>query len=338
MFGRYRISPPRAVFWLTTAVLYWVCVFLAWTQTRWRVFLGYEIFTEISARRGLSAIFADIDALGERAWTAIAEAGPVPASLFVVPVVMTLVMLSTPFAVRRDYRRAIRGIIFLPIMAIMSYLFTMLMNMVAAASVELALHFWLGISPGPDLFIFLVHPLYLFLPTAIGSVPGTLSQVVYLLFIVSVLTTPGRRRADDDYEQEHDEVDDVGLAPIDEGSDDEEDARICEMEAERLCRIISVKFGQPHLASDVKRDIKIYIGTPGALRNALGQGMDHYRIVLLEAAKSLRMILDGNPTRPGAADAFEYMVDEMTRLEYCTEHDARTLKSWVASKRAAAER
>ena len=346
MFKRYQVSAYRATFWFLSIVLYWVLVFLAWWNTRFRVFLGYEIFMEISARKRISAIMANLDALSERAWLAIAESGSTPGIFLAIPLAMAVVMFCAPFIVRRDYRRPVRGVFMLPLMTLLCYLFAMLMNMVVSASMELALHHYLHTEPGRDFFMFLVHPLYLLYPPALKSVPGFVSQVVYVAFICSVLTTKGRRRFVPYGEGgAHDALPDGAApngssAPGDLGESDEPDENVttCVMETDRLCRIIEAKVSQPSLAHEIRGDIADYIRIPFQVESDVNMGMEHYRIVLLEAAKSLRRIVDENPARPGACDAFEYVVGEMERMEYCTADDCVALRSWLAMKRPAQEK
>ena len=344
MFKRYEVTAYRATFWFLSIVLYWVLVFLAWWNTRFRVFLGYEVFMEISARKRISAILANMDALTERAWLAIAESGSLPGVFLTIPLVMALVMFAAPFIVRRDYHRPVRGAFMLPIMALLCYLFAMLMNMVVAASMELALHHYLHTRPSPDFFMFLVHPLYLLYPPALKSVPGFFAQVIYVIFICSVLTTKGRRRF-----VPHEESAALDAPPgevasphnaggLDESDEPDENITACTMETDRLCRIIDAKVSQPSLVHEIRGDIVDYIRIPFQIENDVNMGMEHYRIVLLEAAKSLRRIVEENPARPGACDAFEYVVGEMERMEYCTADDCVALRSWLAMKRPAQEK
>ncbi len=340
MFKRYEVTAYRVTFWFLSIALYWVLVFLAWWNTRFRVFLGYEIFMEISARKRISAIMANMDALVERAWFAIAESGTMPGVFLVVPLVMALVMFAAPFIVRRDYRRSVRGAFMLPVMALLCYLFAMLMNMVVAASMELALHYYLQTKPGPDFFMFLVHPLYLLYPPAMKSVPGFVAQIVYVVFICSVLTTKGRRRFVAWEENAANDAPHEEAAPGESGEPDMQDEGVaaCTMETDRLCRILDAKTAQPSLVHEVRGDIVDYIRIPFQIENDVNMGMAHYRIVLLEAAKSLRRIVDENPARPihsEACDAFEYVIGEMERMEYCTANDCVALRSWLATKRPA---
>ncbi len=335
MFKRYEVTAYRATFWFLSIVLYWVLIFLTWWNTRFRVFLGYEIFMEISTRKRISDIMGNMDALSERAWNAISESGAMSSTFLSVAFVMALVMFFAPFIVRRDYRRPVRGLFKLPIMALLCYLFVMLLNMILAASMQLALHYYLQTRPGQDFLMFLIHPCYLFFPFAMKSVPGFLAQILYIVFICSVLTMKGRRRfvpmeerddpdAQDHHEDAHDESD--------------ENITACTMETDRLCRILNAKTSQPSLVHETRCDIMNYIRIPAQIENDINMGMEHYRIVLLEAGKSLRRIIDENPARPGACDAFQYVIDEMEHMEYCRAEDCVAQRGWLATKRTAPEK
>jgi hypothetical protein len=329
MFKRYQVTAYRATFWFVSIVLYWALIFLAWWNTRFRVFLGYEVFMEISARKKIPAIMANMDALTGRAWTAMTDSGPVPGMFLAIPLVMALIMFIAPFIVRRDYRRPVRGTFMLPLMALLCYLFTMLMNMVAAASMELALYYYTQTKPGQDFFMLLIHPLYLFYPPALRSVPGSAAQVLYIAFICSVLTMRRRRPFVADAEN----TAPVAETPPAHGETDENvAAAACAMEADRLCRIIESKVAQPSLINVIRNDIAEYIRIPSQIEKDVNTGIEYYRIVLMEAAKSLRRIVAKPPARPGTREAFEYVIDELERMEYCTTSDAQALRNWLAAK------
>lgn len=336
MFRRFEMSPIRWIFWLGTTILYWMLISAAWGMTRLRVFMGYEIFQDITARKKLGAILADMPSIVQRAAEAIVEAGPFPKPLFAVPVLMAIVMFVAPYVVRRDNRRPFTGVFMLPFMTMVSYLLAMLVNMVVAASVEIGLHFWLGIKPGPDFFMFLLHPFYLLYPPSMSNVYGLIAQLVYILFIASILSTKNSSAyaADDGEPDSSDDTEDRG-----DSGDDSEVADVFVMETDRLCRMITGKFRDPALTLEVRRGLTDYISRPGQVERAASGGHEPYRIVLLEAAKTLRTVIESQPGRfDKAPDAFIDIVDEMARLEYCTEADAETLKKWVAVKRSQSAR
>lgn len=345
MLKRYRITPIRAVFWLTTQAAYWVLVWLAWAGTRERVYLGYEIFMDISARKKLSEIFSDLEPLLERARIAIAEAGSMPGIMYIVPVFCALVLFFAPFMVRRDYRRPVRGVFMLPFVTVTCYLYSQMMSIVLGACIELAMYFWIGVVPGPDFFIFLLHPLYLLWPPMLSNLPGLLSQVVYILFVMSVITVRARRVAEPEPAQQREEAAPKESAPQRGGrawlrvhADEQEpeqsddDARACAMELDRLCRIITTKFKQPSLVHDLRKDVSEYTANARQVADDVRSGMEHYRLVLLEAAKSMRRIIDEDPRRERAGDVFVYLVDEMERMGYCTASDSKALKNWLDVK------
>ena len=335
MFRRLRISAPRALVWFLATICYWALIFFAWWETRFRVFLGAEIFTELASRKALSAILRNLEVLEKDAWIAIADSVRLPMIFLLVPLVMAAVMFLAPFFVRRDYRGAVKGAFMLPVTTILCYIFASLMNLVIAASVTLGLYVYLQIRPGPDFFMYLVHPLYLLAPPAMNSLPGLLSQCVYLLFITSVLTTPGRRRwvpAADEADEARYAGDGEAKGPEDAPAKEQvldSNYRACILETDRLCRIIDMRTSQPSLAHSVRTAIVDYIDVPGNVASAIEKGSSPYRIVLLEAAKSLRKTIGENPDRPGAKDAFLYVAIEMGHMEYCSPEECAAMREWL---------
>lgn len=335
MFKRYQISTYRAMFWFISLILYWVLIFFSWWNTRFRVFLGYEMFMDLLDRKKLPDIFSNLDELSERAWLAIADSGATPGIFLTIPLVMAIVMFAAPFFVRRDYRAPLRGVVMLPLTAILCYIFTGLINMVVAACMGLGIHHYLDTSPGPDFLMFLVHPLYLLYPPALKSIPGFAAQIVYVVFICSVLTTKGKKRFRAIPEEGDEAVQYETYAEpamYDEEKEEDENITSCVMETDRLCRIIDSKVSQPSLVHRIRSGIMDYINTPHQVESDVNMGMPHYRIVLVEAAKQLREMIDEDPKRPGAREAFEFVINDMEKMEYCTQQDCAALRYWLKVK------
>lgn len=336
----------RVIFWIVSVSAVCVLLYFARERTRFDVYVGYEIFTEISARKKPADIISNISAIQERAAADIAQAEDDPPIFSVIHILTGFVMFFAPFVVRRDHGRPVRGSITLPLMAFLCYLFAMLTNMVVSAGAQLALHSYVGTKPGPGFFISLVSPLHLFWPTAMGSVSGTASQIVYLIYICSVLTTKGRKRAhiqNEDAqlaENEHIEngrsIGSQDAAYVAEPTTAASDGSIetaCALELDRLCRIIDVKFGDKQLTHAIHTDVRDHINSPNNVEEDIRAGIEPYRIVLLSAAKCIRRTIDDDPSRTSAHDAFLYIIDEMQRMEYCSDRDCTTLRSWLELRR-----
>lgn len=322
---RYDVRPVRLTFWVIMNVALWGLMFAAYPAARRAVYVGYEMAVELSLKHSPSQIMANIAEISARAEGVLASVAPVPGIFIASPIVMAIVMIAAPMIVRRDHRRPIRGVVLLPLMTIVCYLFTMLMCVVASSLVQMGIHWQLGTTPGPDFFIFMVQPLFLFMPFALGSVSGVLSQICYLLYIASVLSVRAVRTEARDAE----ESEQPRRAPRRDTSDE---AAACDMEADRLCRMIAKKFGDVSLAHDIRCDIEVHITSPEQVRQDIAQGYEPYRIVLLESAKSLRKHIEGEPEREAPRCAFDFIVGEMERLNFCTAADARALRGWLAAK------
>ena len=324
MFRRLQITVPRILIWCVSIACYWMLIFFAWWETRVHVFLGAEIFTELSERKGFSTIMGNLEALEKNAWVALADSERLPMIFLLVPLIMALVMFLAPFFVRKDYRGAVKGAFMLPVTAILCYVFASLMNLVIAASVTLGLYVYLMIKPGPDFFMYLVHPLYLLAPPLMKNLPGLASQCVYLLFITSVLTTPGKRRWVATAEPEIDLASPTGQRTV-----ANENHRACILEMDRLCRIIDMKTAEPTLVHSVRADITDYIDKSKNMTELSENGSTAYKTVLFEAAKSLRKTVEEDPERPGARDAFLYVVNEMNHMEFCTPDEYTVMLGWL---------
>lgn len=350
-FAKYRISKTRGIFWLGCTLVYWLLIALAWPATRERVFLGYEIFSDLLARRPLSEITSNMPEILDRTAEAMSFVGSMPALLMIVPVVMAFVMFNAPFAFRGDSRLPIRGRVRLPFTTLICYLFAILVSIVFAACVELGLYYFIGTHPTPDFFVFLCHPLYLVWPTAMANVWGLLSQIIYLLFTMSVLTTPGRTAsaAEDKEEIEEPEDDESSPSREDEKNravpvwhEEEEpqstDDDITEgllMEGERLCRILRDHSLSNSAVHEVRMAIRTYSGDSRRVNADIVRGMDRYKMVLLESAKTLRAMIEKDIDRETSCEGFDFIIDEMERLSYCTKKDAAMLHDWVAKHRGA---
>lgn len=315
---------------MIATVTYWALIFFAWWETRFRVFLGAEIFMELSARKGFSDIISNLEKLEGNAWTSLANSTPPHGIFLLVPIAMTVMMFAAPLLVRKDYRSAVKGVFVLPATVVLCYIFASLMNLVVAAGINLLICLYLQVKPGPDFFVHLVHPLYLFAPSIMANAPGLLSQCVYMLFIASVLTIPGKRRWMP-YPDEPDERTTGGdeNADPDEPEEKDENCNACVLEMDRLCRIIETKTEHPELAHLVKADISYYIDTDENVARAIEAGFTTYKIVLVEAAKALKAVIDEAPDTRGAKDAFLYVADEMRRMEYCNSEEHSALREWA---------
>ena len=332
MLKRFDYSMGRLLFWITSAILYWSLIFFAWPETRFRVFLGAEVFRELMEQKKLSLIIEDLTPLAQRAWTAIAEQGELRAPFMIIPVVMGISMLLIPFVVRRDYRAPVRGVLSLPLMTALCYLFASFMNIVIAAGLGIGINAYLFTRPGPEFFMFIVQPLYLLCPPALdNNMPGLISQLVYIGFIASVLTLRARKRFVarwDDGLHSHEAV----QPAVYYSEEEQQNIATCSMETDRLCRLIDGKIGQPSLTHSIRVDIMDYINSPFQVAGDISMGMEPYHIVLQEAAKSLRKTIEEDAQRAGAQKAFLFIVGEMERMGYCTKEGLDALTKWLEAQ------
>jgi hypothetical protein len=321
MFNKIEISIVRAFFWPAANLIYWGLVFLAWWDTRFKVFLGISIVQRFSELRDFPAVMQNIGELEGRAHIAIAEAGAMPSEFIMIPLVTAAVLFIVPFVVRRDYSVPVKGVIILPAMTLLCYFFTSILNMIVVAAMSAGIHYLMFRAPGPDIFMFMVHPLYLIYPL-FDSLPGFASQCVYLVYTASVLCTESRDE-DDEFGGEDEE--------FDAGGDDDWDKSACLMEMDRLTRILNTKFDSPTFIERVRANVSEYINRPSQIRGDMSLGLPHYKIVLTETKNSLLGILAVDSKTPKASEAFEFVIDEMVRMEYISAEDGAAMKTFKAS-------
>jgi hypothetical protein len=327
MFNKIEISLWRAFFWPVANLIYWGLIFLAWWDTRFKVFLGVSIIEKFGELRSFSAAMANLAELESRAHIAVADSGAMPSEFIIIPLVMSVVLFLVPFVVRRDHKGPIGGVIVLPAMTLLCYVFASFLNVIVVAAMSAGIHYLLFRVPGPDMFMFMVHPLYLIYPI-FRNVPGFLSQCLYLVYAATVLCT------DSHFENEDDEFDDYGE---NDGSDrdDDWDRSACVMEMDRLTRILNTKFETPPFIERLRTDIARSINEPDMVRDEMKMGQTHYNIILTKTKNSLMDILRENPDTLKAHDAFVFVVDEMARMQFISPEDASALKNSV--KRASGE-
>jgi hypothetical protein len=315
MFSKLEISIWRAFFWPVANLLYWGLIFLSWWDTRFKVFLGAEMLDGFARLRSMPAVMANIDALRDRAAVAVAENGAMQGDFMIIPLVMAVVMFIVPFVVRRDFKGPVSGAVVLPAMTMLCYFFASFLNLVIVAAMSAGIHYLLFRVPGPDIFMFMVHPLYLIYPV-FQSETGLLSQCLYLVYAATVLCTESA--------PEYEEYDDEDLAGG--VGDDDWDKSACLMEMDRLTRILNAKFDTPSFIERLRGDISSYVNRPSLVKNEVRLGLPHYKIVLTATKNSLRAMLDEDPKTPKASDAFTFIVDEMLRMDYISADDARAMK------------
>jgi hypothetical protein len=183
------------------------------------------------------------------------------------------------------------------------------------------IHYLLFKVPGPDMFMFMIHPLYLIFPL-FRNTYGFLSQCLYFVYAATVLCT------DSHYEEDDEGFEDYGEY-ADSGEDDDWDRSACVMEMDRLTRIINTKFESPPFIERLRTDIAKSINEPGVVKNEVRMGQAHYKIVLAETESSLAEILREAPETPKAREVFIFVVDEMTRMQFISPEDAAAMKNSV---------
>jgi hypothetical protein len=321
MFNKIEVSLWLAFFWPVANLIYWGLIFLAWWDTRFKVFLGVSVIEKFGELRSFSAAMADIAELESSAHIAVAESGAMPSEFIMIPLVMSVVLFIVPFVVRRDHRGPVSGVVVLPAMTLLCYIFASFLNIIVVAAMSAGIHFLLFRNPGPDMFMFMVHPLYLIFPI-FRNVYGFLSQGVYLVYIATVLCT------DSHFEDEDEEFDDYGEY-ADSDTEDDWDRSACVMEMDRLTRILNTKFETPPFIERLRTDIARIINEPGMVRDEMKMERTHYNIVLTETKNSLMEILGEDPETPKAREAFTFVVDEMARMQFISPEDAADMKNSV---------
>jgi hypothetical protein len=324
MFHKIEISLWRAFFWPVANLIYWGLIFLAWWNTRYKVFLGISIIEKFGELRSFSAAMANIAELVDQAHIAVAESGAMPSEFIMIPLVMSVVLFLVPFVVRRDHKGPVGGVIVLPAMTLLCYIFASFLNIIVVAAMSAGIHYLLFRIPGPDMFMFMVHPLYLIFPI-FRNIPGFLSQCLYLVYAATVLC------ADSHFEDEDEDFDDYDEY-ADSGGEDDWDRSACVMEMDRLTRILNTKFETPPFIERLRTDIARSINEPGMVKNEVRMGQAHYKIILTETKNSLMEILRENPAAPKARDAFVFVVDEMARMQYISPEDAAAMKKAIPTE------
>ncbi|MDR1581279.1 MAG: hypothetical protein LBS35_13065 [Synergistaceae bacterium] len=323
MFNKIEISLWRAFFWPVANLIYWGLIFLAWWDTRFKVFLGVSIIEKVGELRSFSAAMANMAELESGAHIAVAESGVMPGEFIMIPLVMSVVLFLVPFVVRRDHKGPVGGVIVLPSMTLLCYIFASFLNIIVVAAMSAGIHYLLFRVPGPDMFMFMVHPLYLIFPI-FRNVPGFLSQCLYLVYAATVLC------ADSRLEDEDEEFDDYGEY-VDSDGEDDWDRSACVMEMDRLTRILNTKFEAPPFIDRLRGDIAKSINEPGMVKDETRMGQTHYHIILTETKNSLMEILSEDPETPKAREAFAFVVNEMARMQFISPEDATAMKNFQMS-------
>jgi hypothetical protein len=319
MFNKIEISIGRAFFWPAANLIYWGLVFLAWWDTRFKVFLGVSFIERFGELRSFSSAMKDIGALESQAHIAVMERGTMQGEFMMIPLVMAVVLFIVPFVVRRDHKGPVGGFVVLPAMTLLCYFFSSFLNLIVVAAMSAGIHYLLFKVPGPDIFMFMVHPLYLIFPI-FKSVPGFASQCLYLVYTATVLCTESQiSEEDEDGGEEFYETD---------GTDDW-DKSACLMEMDRLSRILNAKFDNPAFVERIRSDVASFINRPGKVKGEVRLGLPHYKIVLSETKNSLRRVLEEDPKTPKAPDAFVFIIDEMAKMDYISHEDAATMKKFA---------
>jgi hypothetical protein len=317
---RLQISLERFLFWIGSILCYWWLIYAAGQITRFKAFLAVGIVEQLAERKGLDAIMKSMKALESAAWRDMLDAGPLPAPFIAIPVVMAIVLAVAPIIVRRDYRARFSGIFFLPSSILLFYLFISILNIVIASGMGWAISRGGAPRPVADFLAFAAHPLYLLAPWVIGSVPGSLSQMLYLAYVYSVFTVPNK----------HVEAP-AKIPAVEIDQEDDWDKSVCTMEMERLTRLISARTEAPSLAHAIRGDISDYINRSSLIHGDIASGAPHYKVVLTQASVSLRRIIAEDPSRPGARDAFIFVANEMERMEYIADKEREEMTAWLSN-------
>jgi hypothetical protein len=322
MFDKIEISLWRAFFWPVANLMYWGLIFLAWWDTRFKVFLGVYFVEKFVELKSYSAAMSKLAELESEAYIEVAQSGAMQSEFIMIPLVMAVVLFLAPFVVRRDHKGPVDGVIVLPAMTILCYVFASFLNVIVVTAMSAGIHYLLFKVPGPDMFMFMVHPLYLIFPL-FRSIPGFLSQCLYFVYAATVLSTDSR------YEEEDEGFEDYDGEQNDSDGEDDWDHSACVMEMDRLTRIISTKFEAPPFIERLRADISKSIGDPNMVKNEVKMGQAHYNIILTETKNSLMGILEDDPETPKAREAFALVVDEMARMQFISPEDASAMKKSV---------
>jgi hypothetical protein len=304
-------------------------------MTRLRSFVVLEILEQLVDSKSLSAIRENMGAIETEAWQNMLNAGPMPGEYLTVTLLMGLVLVSAPFFARLDYRAPLRGIFILPISVFLSYIFVSLLNAVIATGMGWAFSLSSSGAPGAelgstaDMLTLIAPPLYLFAPQLMRSVPGTLSQILYIGFVCSVFTMPPMDAEDVDFLSD---AEGAGLGeqirrPEIEGDDWSKSA--CTMEMERTAKLLETSAVPIELVGEIKTELSDYINRSNFINDDLESGAAHYDVVLTQTAGFLRRMIVEDPSRRDARDALLIVSDEMVRMEYATPEEREKTRDWL---------
>lgn len=322
---RIQVSYKRVYFWLASTLFYWLFIYMAEAAARFRAFLAIGILERLALREGLRTIMKNMESLEGEAWISMANAGPAPGEYAIVSVITAIVLIITPFIMRIDNKRPIRGAVFLPLSILMAYFYASVLNVIIAAGLCWMISLNSGPRVGPDALTFMIQPLYLFTPRLVGSASGTFSQVLYLVYVYSVLSAPNKTPEEAVVRTEEE---------IEEESKEEWNKTACTMEMDRLTRMIGAKVQNQALVETIRKDLSDYINKSPELRYDLENGSSHYKIILARAAASARRIIAQNPQNASAGEALLFVADEMGRMEYLTAFELETVRAWLANTAA----
>ena len=325
MFSKLEISHGRAIFWPLAHVAYWGLIFLSWWDTRVKVYFGVSVFQKFLELRSFSSVTQYLGELEAEAYSAVTQNGSMAGDFIIIPLIMAVVIFIVPFIVRRDSKGPVKGPVILPAMTFLCYFFASFLNLILVVALSVGIHYMLYSVPGPDICMFMVHPLYLLFPI-FRSIPGFASQCIYLLFTASVLSTESALEYEGDEEGEYEyKFDEEQPGGSDDG--DSWDKSACLMEMDRFSRIINSKFNNPSFLERIREDFGSFLNIPGRIKEEIDDGSPHYSIVLTQMSNSLRSILMENPRAAQARDVFAFVVEEMARMEFITEPEAITMKT-----------
>ncbi|MDR3322569.1 MAG: hypothetical protein LBS93_08970 [Synergistaceae bacterium] len=332
-----RIPYVRVSFWISSTVCYWWLIYVAERMTRLRAFVVLEIVEQIADNRSLSAIRENMGAIETQAWQNMMSAGSMPGEYLSVALLMGLVLISAPFFVRLDYRAPIRGIFLLPIAILLSYIFVSLLNIVIATGMGWALSLSSSGAPGAEpgstagMLALIAHPLYLFAPQLMRSVPGTLSQLLYTGFIFSVLTMPGMDAEDADLLPDAGEVRHYRGIRRPEIDGDDWSKAACTMEMERTAKLLETSAISTELVGEIKTELSDYINRSSFIDDDLESGATHYEVILTQTAGFLRRMIIEDRSQRDCRNALLIVSDEMARMEYVAPEEREKTRAWLST-------
>ncbi|MDR0647757.1 MAG: hypothetical protein LBF92_00265 [Synergistaceae bacterium] len=309
-------------------MFYWLLAYLAQPISRFRAFLAVEALGHLAEREGFRSVMDNMQAIEGEAWLSMAGADPAPGGYALVAAVSAVVLIAVPFVIRMDYRGPLRGAALLPVSVFLAYLYASALNVLIAAGLCWAISLYAGQAIGPDALTYMMDPLYLFAPGLMGSAAGTLSQCLYLVYVYSVLSTPDKLP---------EAVEEKTADELEEESAEEWNKVACIMEMDRLTRLIDNKTQNPALVEGIRKDLSDYINKSPAVHEDLKGGMPHYKVILVQAAASLRRAIAENPQNAAAGAAFSFVAGEMEKMEYATPDERGAMDAWLSKVTAKAE-